>query len=1127
MGNLNLSKDRGFALIVTLMLMVLLAILAVGILSLSSVSLRNSGTSLAMAEARANARMALMLALGDLQKNAGADTRITARADILDETNPPVLGVWKSWEGTDHDASGRPVSPGNYESEKAKRFLGWLVSGDQMQMPDARPGADKATLVGVGSSTKPELQIHLRTIPVDKSRNPGTYAWWVAGENMKARLPVPDQPSTDSDGQWASSMKSHATADPKPFGLDSLLKDADPAKKAFTRGLIDLVESSSPRISSEFFHDLSATSVGLLTNAATGGWKKDMSLFTENQARIGTKGLPLFRLAPEKDSLTSLATQNDVRGTKSVFYPWSAYRGSPNSIPIYQHAAVTSWNNLLDYALLYKKTDSNAKSIGSSSYRIDDSSNAGIYNYLHRVRIIPVIARIQWVYSHSAGPPVGGATNKGKQEARLLLTPVITMWNPYNMNLTGPPMNFHIAKPLPSALRYKVGPFNNKRFMSVMAGNLNYAPALGPNTLSYRITAGYTLKPGETRIFSPQSENPASGGTTLNLASGYRSRGGHYFPLKKDDGSTIYASSSDTIKAEAIFDTTYSDSYTGVGIYLDMTINGPRHLAYRMALPPKVAKTVYPPLDDMATSPAMGNLATNPSPFMTTVFGARMASKTHIPAKGFVQSSPLVNYTAMGGKDIVESTIQRNYRGSNHPVNSPFDYSFKAITANDSNLPGEDASAQRGYIVTGFNKADGLSRCVIAELPTRPLQSLGELQNWDLRYENPVAPFAFNIIGNSDATPLIAADSVIAKYSDAVNLQHDDSYCANHLLFDDWFFSSIAPDPSNFGTVGRELKTVFIDFISGTKDLPNSAYRPILQDMGGDGDKLYADHIDTADSWKKVASRLEAEGMFNVNSTSLIAWRAILGHARNRKVPYMTETAANLSIDLSAETDHVVSRFSVAGDSDASTKGSSGAFPGASEFTGYRIFDEAMIDALAAEVVEQVRQRGPFLSLSEFVNRQLSSGNLALAGALQAALDEIAKTPATNPYKGITAVISRPATANPDGDSHEYAFPGAAVGEGTYGLPGWTRQADILRPLAPILTVRDDTFIIRAYGDARDSEGRVLAKAVAEATVRRTREYVDPADAPDLATYPASPPNRTFGRRFEIISFRWLPPAET
>jgi hypothetical protein len=124
------SAKRGFALVVTLTLMILLTVLAVGLLSLSAISLRTSSQSADEQAARANARMALMLALGDLQKHAGADTRVTARADILDEDHPPVLGVWKSWQGDDRDDKGRPVSPGNYRQAKEQRFLGWLTSAD-------------------------------------------------------------------------------------------------------------------------------------------------------------------------------------------------------------------------------------------------------------------------------------------------------------------------------------------------------------------------------------------------------------------------------------------------------------------------------------------------------------------------------------------------------------------------------------------------------------------------------------------------------------------------------------------------------------------------------------------------------------------------------------------------------------------------------------------------------------------------------------------------------------------------------------------------------------------------------------------------------------------------------------
>ena len=134
----------------------------------------------------------------------------------------------------------------------------------------------------------------------------------------------------------------------------------------------------------------------------------------------------------------------------------------------------------------------------------------------------------------------------------------------------------------------------------------------------------------------------------------------------------------------------------------------------------------------------------------------------------------------------------------------------------------------------------------------------------------------------------------------------------------------------------------------------------------------------------------------------------------------------------------------------------------------------------------------------------------------------MSKSPATHPFSALEA-LSTQSQAVPEGAGDaEYQFPEAATGYSAYGLPGWTRQADILRPLAPILSARDDTFIIRAYGDARSPDGRVLARAVCEAVVRRTREFVDPADPADLTTLPTQPVNQTFGRRFQLVSWRWL-----
>nr|MCU0780534.1 hypothetical protein [Akkermansiaceae bacterium] len=324
---------------------------------------------------------------------------------------------------------------------------------------------------------------------------------------------------------------------------------------------------------------------------------------------------------------------------------------------------------------------------------------------------------------------------------------------------------------------------------------------------------------------------------------------------------------------------------------------------------------------------------------------------------------------------------------------------------------------------------------------------------------------------------------------------------------------------------------VYTSFLSGDASLTNHAYRPIMEDGAApDKNELFNQNIRPTDSWRKIASRLEVDGMFNVNSTSVTAWRALLGHARNQRIPHIRESGTFWHTGLSGETDHIWNRFSIAGDTEAGTAGSSGAFPEATEFAGYRTVDDDVLDKLAENIVGQIRARGPFLSLAEFVNRQLSSGDLALAGTLQAALNQLGASASTDPLNTLKS-LSKVVDANPPNppgvrNGEDYRFREAAAGHSAYGVPGWTRQADILRPLAPILSARDDTFTIRCYGDARDNNGKVLARAWCEAAVRRTRNFVDPAEAADLTSAPVRPANQALGRRFKFVSFRWLAPDE-
>ena len=193
------------------------------------------------------------------------------------------------------------------------------------------------------------------------------------------------------------------------------------------------------------------------------------------------------------------------------------------------------------------------------------------------------------------------------------------------------------------------------------------------------------------------------------------------------------------------------------------------------------------------------------------------------------------------------------------------------------------------------------------------------------------------------------------------------------------------------------------------------------------------------------------------------------------------------------------------------------------QWFGKRVLTDQEIDELAAAMVKQVKERGPFLSLSEFINRRLdrSSDEFSLKGALQAAIDDPSVSINSGFRGGIREFSSR------EKSFHGGVFPEAMNGAVAYGSSAYVDQADILQNFAAQLTPRGDTFVIRAYGDALDNNGNVEARAWCEAVVQRTPEYLDSADEDHIKQEDlTSDSNAKFGRKFNVMQFRWLNASE-
>jgi len=399
-------------------------------------------------------------------------------------------------------------------------------------------------------------------------------------------------------------------------------------------------------------------------------------------------------------------------------------------------------------------------------------------------------------------------------------------------------------------------------------------------------------------------------------------------------------------------------------------------------------------------------------------------------------------------------------------------------------------------------------------------------------------PHTLQAIGNSYAHPQIPAGQTYTTVSRTYNTGDgafnetfaDHSYLANKAIWDEFFFSSITPQRSQvevFESSGLEAVDVAKNLFFQSTPVPNRRIKPYMANMT---ESKLTDLFAEKDSFNdgladKIAAHLMVEGPFNINSTSVEAWKIFFSSLKAKPVAYLDGAGALNGNDPSVATGHTgtpIGQVGLAGGPPFSGSPDNPSNP--NQWTSWRELTDTEIDELAIAMVKQVKLRGPFLSLSEFVNRRLDAANpeLAVKGALQSALDD----PAVSINGAFRAAERK--FSNTELASMSPAFPLAAEGPIAYGSSAYIDQADILRGYAEQITPRGDTFVIRTYGDSLDAKGNVVARAWCEAVVQRTPEYVDTTNEPQLKA--ADPllttANKTFGRKLKLISFRWLNPTE-
>jgi hypothetical protein len=318
------------------------------------------------------------------------------------------------------------------------------------------------------------------------------------------------------------------------------------------------------------------------------------------------------------------------------------------------------------------------------------------------------------------------------------------------------------------------------------------------------------------------------------------------------------------------------------------------------------------------------------------------------------------------------------------------------------------------------------------------------------------------------------------------NMVYDLSYELNHTLWDNFFLS----------TGSKAQKKEFFE-TPRTKPLPNGRIGWFSRDGTAETDITH---------FHRAASYLSLEGGFNVHSVSKDAWKALLTSTRD--TGFGSESATPFPRVLDPK----------GGEWTGGNVGDSAIGNGFRSLTDYEI------DRLAEKLVIEVKRRAPFFGLGDFVNRRLRDDETGKKGPVQAAIDAAALNAALDqeyPLDNRTALPNVSFLSIADSTRLDQTLlPGSTA----WGIPGYLTQGDVMQVVGSSLRARSDSFVIRAYGESLDATGTVRASAWCEAVVQRFPDPIRP-DATGLNPE-VKPGEIDYGRKFRLVSFRWLAAGE-
>ncbi|MGF1529989.1 MAG: hypothetical protein ACFCU4_01355 [Puniceicoccaceae bacterium] len=1110
-------------------------VLVLGLASAVRTTNANAPGSASQILAEQNALFALQIAIGEVQSQLGPDQRVSSTAAILTDQpipNPHWTASW-SWETEaliDPDAPQPPLPVPH-----------WLVSSGGSSDPmDIVPPARAVTIVGAENVQELSDQVVVERLDLSS----GGYAFWVGDEGVKARFDLSDPFARDDP---ASPRRFHLA---QRVGVEALFPSEIPGyqsngpenQRIFTSEMIGLLNADLDSLSKNAFHDLTTSSRGLLTSTLHGGLKSDLSILFEED-RV--------------DRFRSFFSPGKPVNPQEQDY-W-LYRDPLNRID----EIGPNFGILRDFYRLHRSVDPARQSldpIPPNPQKLELANWNGEWpmqsnwpdrdQYHENSPIHPVVSLIQLSLGFSFIPnePVDGLPSSRLQ---IRLYPIVGLYNPYNVNLApatyrvewGMQPNIEVVaahRDQPDTLR--TASFNLQRVATVAGRSsdetfirMETAEPVGfePGQIRYLVPSGPT-----SGHFSPSLENfpavplvgdsSALGYIYYNVEDGLFTNG----PPVWGDIFSLYTSEADlllNLSASAEFRATGRFNTAEKAYYLRL-IDGdqPKDLQIITRLWDSEGNNLSSgPRNDRKFEgrqnswPNIASAAQSET-FSTWAVGLRTTEQPEFTSlRVLLDANP---------RALVNDVFIDGFReGKGYGLVSLFevpsltlseDARYGVLGPNDAIEP--EFLTEYNGLWGNFYTVQGQENVLLYDVPRSPLLSLGALQH------SPLSRFSYDpayLVGQSYANVRVPRHRYVSIVSLEKNGRRhyffDLAYLINHRIWDGYFFSSINP---------RESLTKIQERLAGPTERPSASFLPNtrLKPAFGDSIELPAASLasralESAESLHQasrlIGGHLLTEGAFNINSTSVDAWEAVLSSLND--LDLKTHQPSSDASQIFEESLPVFSRFG---------RPYGGAFSqemadNTNFWRGYRHLTQPEVRALATAMVDQVRARGPFLSLGQFVNRKLEAGPLGLSGALQSALD--ATVNSFPPEARIDSQPFTPTLADNGGDAlffdeniSDLSRPSRAAGHAGYLL-----QGDLLQALGPVIAPRSDTFRIRGYGEQRHpATGEVVARALCEAIVQRFPTPLDPSA--QLSDEELANPSGPFGRRFEVVTFRWLTPPD-